>query len=924
MPLKQQKTVVFAILALAFGEFALDLNSPLSVPDWVNYFIILLLSVYAGSWLLPYLLAGAFSVMMLVGFYFSPSGEDPHLSLTHHEIGIGALWLMAVLISQRNRMEANLRRTERTLRTIGACGQSLVWAKTEPALLQEVCQAIVKEGGYRLAWVCFAEPDEQKSVSIAAQAGHDEGYLKELNLTWADRERGRGPTGTAIRSGQPVLCGSIATDPNFAPWSDAALKHGYVSTLALPLLEGNRAFGVLSIYAAKPNAFSAEEADLLAKLADDLAYGILALRRNLEQSKAEKAARESEENLNRAQAVAHVGSWHVDIRNDALTWSAETYRMFGIQPEQPLTLESFFARVHPADRDDVRQAWNAALQGARYDIEHRIVLGSETRWVRERAEISFDAQGNALEGIGTVQDITERKHAESQISEQARLLELAHDAIVVRDMEDRVLYWNQSAERIFGWQTREAIGRKMNELLPKDEFNALKYEEAKKIVLDTGNWQGEFATQTKTGKGVLLETRWTLVCDEEGTHKSILGINTDITEKKRFEIQFLRAQRMESIGTLAGGIAHDLNNILTPLLVSVRLLKEKIGDDADGKRMLAALEANVQRGAKLVKQVLTFGRGAQGARAPINPKHIASEIKQIIAETFPKSVEFELNCPANLWTIIGDPTQLHQVLLNLCVNARDAMPNGGKLSLKMENMMVDETNAGMNLEAKPGPYLVITVMDTGVGMPKEIQDKIFDPFFTTKEPGKGTGLGLSTALAIVASHNGFIVCKSEEGKGTAFNVYFPADRASVELEQSTEVNSHMPQGRNELILVVDDEDPILNLAQKLLTRSGYRVLLAGNGVEAVSLYTRRRSEIDLVLTDMVMPLMDGPATINALKSFNPNIKIIGSSGMVSENGLAKAKEAGILHFIPKPYTAETLLGTIREVLQENGPYKNNH
>ncbi|MGO8837621.1 MAG: PAS domain S-box protein [Limisphaerales bacterium] len=635
-----------------------------------------------------------------------------------------------------------------------------------------------------------------------------------------------------------------------------------------------------------------------------------------ERKRMEAAARASEENLNRAQAVAQTGSWHLDIRHNVLTWSAETYRMFGVQPGQALTLESFLACILPADREGVLGAWNAALRGAPYDIEHRIVVGNETKWVRERAELSLDAQGNALEGIGTVQDITERKKAEAQISEQARLLELAHDAIMVRDMEDRILYWNRSAERIYGWKAQEAIGRKLDDLLPKDMFNTLKYAEAEKTILETGNWQGEFTTRTKSGEEVIVEARWTLVRDEKGTPESILGISYDITEKKHFETQFLRAQRMENIGALASGIAHDLNNILTPLLVSVQVLKEK-NADPDGKKLLESLEVNVQRGASLVKQVLTFGRGVEGERVPVNPKHIAREIKQIIQETFPKSVEFELRCPADLWPITGNATQLHQVLLNLCVNARDAMPNGGKLSIQMENVMVDEAYAAKKLEARPGPYVVITVADTGTGIPKEIQDRIFDPFFTTKEPGKGTGLGLSTTLAIVKSHDGFINCYSERGKGAIFKIYFPASPAPGTTDRAAVEQSKLPRGCNELVLVVDDEEPILNLAQNLLKRFGYRVLLAANGVEAISLYAHRQKEIDVVITDMVMPVMDGPATVVALKAINPKIKIIGSSGLASEDGMAKAKDAGLRHFIPKPYTAETMLKTLHEVLRTN-------
>jgi PAS domain S-box-containing protein len=540
--------------------------------------------------------------------------------------------------------------------------------------------------------------------------------------------------------------------------------------------------------------------------------------------------------------------------------------------------------------------------------EERLRSGLESQVKQKTAHLT-----RAIEEMQS--EFNERKKAETQIGEQARLLELAHDAIVVNDMDGRVLYWNKSAERIYGWTAAEAVGRKTEELLPKDMFNALKYEEARTAISETGNWRGEFTTRTKTGEEVTVETRWTLVRDDQGTPKSILGINTDITEKKIFETQFLRAQRMEGIGALAGGIAHDLNNILAPLLVSVQVLKEKV-TDPDGKRLLESLEVNVKRGASLVKQVLTFGRGAEGERIPLNPKHIAREIKQFVQETFPKSVEFDLHCPADLWTITGNVTQLHQVLLNLCVNARDAMPGGGKLSVKMENMMVDQTYAAKKLEARPGPYVVITVADTGTGIPKEIQEKIFDPFFTTKEIGKGTGLGLSTTLAIVKSHDGFIICHSEPDKGAVFKVYFPAHRTPA-LEILEEADSRLPRGNDELVLVVDDEESILDTVQNVLKRFGYRVLLAKDGVEAVALYSRRQKEVRAVITDMVMPIMDGPATVIALKAINPNVKVIGSSGLASQDGAAKAKEAGIRHFIPKPYTTGIILNTLHDVLQED-------
>ena len=421
---------------------------------------------------------------------------------------------------------------------------------------------------------------------------------------------------------------------------------------------------------------------------------------------------------------------------------------------------------------------------------------------------------------------------------------------------------------------------------------------------------------TKDGKTVTVQGRCNLIRDEQDRPKSRLIINTDITEKKNLETQFLRSQRMEGIGALAGGIAHDLNNVLTPLLIAVQVLKEKFTDE-DGQKLLQVLETNVQRGARLVKQVLAFGRGVTGERIAVNPKHIANEIKQIVHETFPKSVKFESHSPDDLWTITGDPTQLHQVLLNLCVNARDAMPKGGALAIHMENVIFDEVYAGMNLEARPGPYVCIKVEDTGTGIPKAIQDKIFDPFFTTKEPGKGTGLGLSTTLTIVKSHGGFIHCHSALGKGSTFEIYLPANATLVTVENVSAEESRLPRGHDELVLVVDDEEPIRNLAQKVLTRFGYRVLLAADGAEAVSLYAPRRNEIDVVITDMAMPVMDGTATIIALKAINSKVRIVSSTGLASDGGLAMAMNVGIQHFIPKPYTAETMLNTLHEVLHEN-------
>jgi len=515
-------------------------------------------------------------------------------------------------------------------------------------------------------------------------------------------------------------------------------------------------------------------------------------------------------------------------------------------------------------------------------------------------------QSTLFEQVQT--ELVERQHAEQKIREQAALLDITTDAILVRDLNNQILFWNKGAERLYGWQAEEAFGKNANELLYKEASPQL--QEALKTVTITGEWDGELYKVTRSGKEIIVASRWTLVRDAEGKPKSILSVDTDITQKKQLEAQFLRAQRMESIGTLAGGIAHDLNNVLAPILMSAQLLQMKISDERS-QRLLKTVEANAKRGGALVKQVLSFARGVEGKRSIIQVRHLISEIKHIAIETFPKSIEFYMDLAPELWSVSGDATQLHQVIMNLCVNARDAMPDGGTLSISAENLFIDENYARMNLEATVGPYIVITVADTGMGIPPEIVDRIFEPFFTTKEQGKGTGLGLSTVIGIIKSHGGFVDVYSEMGQGTQFKVYLPAvEETQTQLVKDME----LPIGNGELLLVVDDEAAICEVTKTSLETYAYRVLTASDGIEAIALYAQHKDEISLVLVDMMMPSMDGPTTIRTLQKINPKVKIIAVSGLDSSDKVSVAMNAGVKAFLSKPYTAQELLKIINSVL----------
>ena len=506
-------------------------------------------------------------------------------------------------------------------------------------------------------------------------------------------------------------------------------------------------------------------------------------------------------------------------------------------------------------------------------------------------------------------EIAERKQAEEKIIEQATLLDKANDAIGLRNLEQNLIYWNKGAEYLYGWTAEEAIGKNADQLLYKGKTPKL--FEAEKCVLDKGAWTGEFRQVTKDGKEIIVESRWTLIYDSENKPKSILVINTDITEKKKIESQFLRAQRMESIGTLAGGIAHDLNNMLTPILLSLQILKEKFKDE-QSQKLLTILENNSQRGADLIKQVLSFARGVEGERNPLQAKHIITEIEKVTKETFPRNIQIRTELQNDLLSISGDATQLNQVMMNLCVNARDAMPEGGILNISAENSFIDEKYVQIHTEAKVGPYVAIAVSDTGIGISPEIMDRIFEPFFTTKEFGKGTGLGLSTAHAIVKSHGGFINVYSEVGKGTTFGVYLPSIK--TELQNVEDQHLDMFKGQGELVLVAEDESSIREVSVSTLEAYGYNVITANDGADAVAFYAQNKDKIKVILMDMMMPVMDGEASIREIRKIDTGVKIIAVSGLVEKDRLAKIADTGVLAFLPKPYNAERLLKIMHEVL----------
>ncbi|MGR3279450.1 PAS domain S-box protein [Acaryochloris marina NIES-2412] len=525
----------------------------------------------------------------------------------------------------------------------------------------------------------------------------------------------------------------------------------------------------------------------------------------------------------------------------------------------------------------------------------------------------LNPEGQLKATIGLSHDITHRKKADKQIHEQAALLDITTDATMVRSLEHQILFWNQGAERLYGWKAKDVIGRNVNDLLYQEPLAPL--EDIQNALSEKGEWQGELQQVTHTGQEIVVDSRWTLMRDDNRQPSSILVVNTDITEKKQLEAQYLRAQRLESIGTLAGGIAHDLNNILTPIVGIAGLLPLKIRHlDEQSQHLIEMLQISAHRGADLVQQVLSFSRGIEDKRIILQVGHLISEVKDFAEKAFPKNIELHINLPSDLEMVNGDASQLHQMLMNLCVNARDAMPYGGNLSLSAKNLLIDEHFAQMHLEAQVGPYIVITVADTGVGMALETLERIFDPFFTTKEVGSGTGLGLSTLMGIVKSHRGFVKVDSQLGRGTQFSVYLPAVEDSSPTQTET---LECANGLGEVILVVDDEAPIREIAKATLEAHNYTVITAQSGIEAIAQYVQCQDDIDAVLMDMMMPEMDGTKAIQTLKAMDPQIKIIVATGLVSREQNPADTNLEVDAFLSKPYTAATLLNALKGVLNHS-------
>ncbi|MBI1949517.1 MAG: PAS domain S-box protein [Deltaproteobacteria bacterium] len=1012
-------------------------------------------------------------------------------------------------VSERRRADEQLRRATRALRLLARCHHAAACATTEHELFAAVCDAVVEVGGYRMCWVGLAEQDPAGTLRQAAHAGHEDGYLAEAGIVWADVPRGQCPCGTAARTGTPVAGSDFANDAQLAPWKTAAAARGYRSVMALPLFHGGERIGVLGAYSTRNERLDDEELGILMQLAQEVARAAWAFRAGRARDVAEHALYLNEERLKEAQRNAHIGSW-LYVPGQPFIWSDETYDLYELPRGAPPTIEAVRAVIHPEDRNGkLAGVFERALASNVTDLhfEFRVLRpNGQVRWLQAIGKVRRAPDGSPIDATGTVQDVTdlkeasllaqraatrlatladasrafaevahderalldevarrvcdaladscevllvsddgqwvrqaslycsdatvadevrrangltpepidgnrnarvirenqsillptitlelvkattppdcwplyerttphsaivaplrvqgrcigciglvrfrkeqpsytpddlslaqdladraalaitnahlldqvqrelaERNRAVAESNRLAAVLEQATEMVVVTDEHEVIEYVNPTFEEITGYRRDEAIGRTPDFLRSgagEDEYQAMR------SAVERGEqWRGRLTTRRKDGTNFVEDA---IVAPFRDEHDKLVGyfrLKRDVTRDLLLQAQLLQAQKMEGIGRLAGGVAHDFNNLLSVILGCARFAIEDLKPGDPLREDLMDIERAGERGALLTRQLLAFSRRQVLKAEPLELNRVIGDMHKMLQRILGEDIELVEALAPRLGTVKADAGQMEQVVMNLAVNARDAMPKGGKLTIATEDVDIDAEFAAARGDLLPGPHVRVSVTDTGIGMDVKTQARIFEPFFTTKEPGKGTGLGLSTVYGIVTQSGGRVHVYSELGHGTTFSVYLPRIDAPPAAPR-TALPSTRPRGV-ETVLVVEDDQAVRKIVRRVLENAGYKVLAAANGGEGLLLCEQHEGTIHLVLSDVVMPMMSGPDFVERARKVRPQLKALFMSGYTDDAIVRHGLLDGDVDFVNKPLSQGELLKRVREAI----------
>lgn len=839
-------------------------------------------------------------------------------------------------VDREHEVNKELKRLSRALRALSGCNQALAEAKSEQQLLNQICEIIVRVGGYRMAGIVYAQHDDLKTVRPVAHAGYDSGYLDTIEIRWSDTPFGRGPTGTAIRENRICVFTDTAKNPLFAPWREAAVQRGYAAIIALPLRAAGIPFGAIAIYSEQANSFENSEVELLSEMANSLAFGITALRSQDQSRRATSALQEAEakyrqlvEQVPAISYVAETGAF-----GPFLYLSPQVKTILGYDPQDCLADSRFWwEHLNPEDqpRALLEDSWE---EGRLFQMEYRMRrLDGEEIWVRDEATIVRDPTTGKRLTRGLLVDITEQKRAQQALGESEEryrtfvaqssegIYRMEHEPPIPCHLStDEQLAWgykygymaecNDAMARMYGRASaQELIGKGLSEFLIlhdpvtrqfMERFirGGYRISDEESIEMDA---QGQRRIFRNTMMGTIVDGHWVRTW----------GITRDITERKYLEEQLRNAQQLEAIGRLAGGVAHDFNNILSIIMGHAQLLLAT-GVDERSRTGLEQMQRAAERAASLTQQLLAFSRKQVLQPKVLDLNESVTDVEKMLSRVIGEDIELIARLHPSLMMVKADPSQLEQVLINLAVNARDAMPQGGKLSMETSNVELQADEA-RDLDLAPGFYVMLTVSDTGNGMDPVTLTHAFEPFFTTKPMGKGTGLGLSTVYGIVKQSGGGIRVESEPGHGTTVRIYLKAtesDRSRLEGRLTTSSIA----GGIETILVAEDEPDLRELTRIFLESYGYKVLEAGSAEEAIRVADEFHQPIQLLLTDVIMPGMSGRQLAEKIQSQNPNTKIVYMTGYTDDMIVQhKVLEPGV-QLLQKPFTKAELALKVRSTL----------
>ena len=601
-------------------------------------------------------------------------------------------------------------------------------------------------------------------------------------------------------------------------------------------------------------------------------------------------------------------------QTNAFHWTDGLRRLIEVPSDYQPDLEEGLKFFTPPYIPIIRKLLIDTLEsGISREMEAEVITATGRHlWTEIKFLMRVDESGGP-QVLGTLQDITERKQAEKDRTRLVTAIEQAAEMVIITDADGTIVYVNPAFERVTGYSRNEVIGRNPR-ILKSGHQDIASYKRLWETIADGRTWNGFLINRRKDGRIIHTEATISPVKDMVGNIVNFVAVQRDVTEELKLQTQLAQAQKMEAVGILAGGIAHDFNNLLQVTLgFSEILLEEKKESDPAYKDLQKIFQAATS-GAELVQQLLTFSRRVEPRTVRLDLTKPIMQVKKLLNRTIPKMIDIRINLSGDLAEVDADPTQIKQILMNLAVNARDAMPEGGTLTVTAKNDTLDSEYAKTHPGVIAGDYVLLAIADTGTGMEATTIEHIFEPFFTTKELGRGTGMGLAMVYGIVKQHGGHITCHSEMGRGTTFKIYLPAIKEKI--EPATESLEDMPALGTETVLLVDDEDSVRELGSRILTRSGYTVLTAADGEEALDLYTREENGIALVILDLIMPTMGGIDCLKRILQINPRERTLIASGYSGDTSIKECLDLGAKGFVSKPFRYKELLKQVRKTLDD--------